>query len=222
MGCERKGANRNRFLQECTVLITKLIELLLSYTQIPSRIHVFLPEAALCMHGNILAKYRGRSQRGKKTWEHRKKRGLKRTTLQPIPHPSCQPLIYNPTHERQQANSKRSSSKGWLPREASGKSAGMSPSKSSSCERATEVQLPLGLQWNSEMEDSPGAALARNTKWVALHFATGKAQKRKSRDVCILLSTLFCISDSWSAVQTHQDILLKNSSRREKQADDNT
>lgn len=67
MGCERKGANRNRFLQEeCTVLITKLIELLLSYTQTPSRIHAFLPEAALCMHGNILTKYRGRSQRGKK------------------------------------------------------------------------------------------------------------------------------------------------------------
>lgn len=180
MGCVRKGAYRNRFLQEeCTVLITKL-KLPLSYAQTPSRIHAFLPEAAFCMHGNILAIYRGKSHRGKKRgWECRNKRGLKRTTPHPTPHPSCQPLIYNPTHERQQANSKRSSSKGWLPREASGKSAGMSPSKSSSCQRATEVQLPLGLQWNSEMEDSTGAALARSIKWVALLFATGKAQKRK-------------------------------------------
>jgi len=66
-----------------------------------------------------------------------------------------------------------------LPREASGKSTGMSPSNSSSCESATEVQLPLGLQQNSEMEGSAGAALAGNIKWVALHFTTGKAQKRR-------------------------------------------
>lgn len=137
----------------------------------PSRNSAFLLETIFQVQ-DILFTESGKSHRekGKKKKKSRmqKEMRLKTHNTHPIPLPSCQPLIYNPTQGRQQANSKRSSSKGWLPREASGKSAGMSPSKSSSCERATEVQLPLGLQGNSGMEKRAGAAPAGSTARSAL------------------------------------------------------
>lgn len=40
------------------------------------------------------------------------------------------------------------------------------------------MQLPLGLQGNSEMEGKAGAG---RVKQAALHFASGEAQKRRVR-----------------------------------------
>lgn len=102
----RKGAYRNRFLQEeCTVLITKL-KLPLSYAQTPSRIHAFLPEAAFCMHGNILAIYRGKSHRGKKRLRMQKQKRLKTHNTpipSPTPHANLSSIIQHMRDNRQTA-----------------------------------------------------------------------------------------------------------------------
>lgn len=114
----------------------------------------------------------------KKSWERRKKWGLKThtTTPSPSPHANLSSIIQHKRDNRQTARGhlQRAGCQGRPVERAKA-----CPHQSPAAVRATEVQLPRGLQWNSEMEDSAGAALAGNMKQAASRSATGKAQERR-------------------------------------------
>lgn len=82
------GAYGSRFLQEeYSGLTTKLIKLQFSYTQMPSRNCMFLPETIFHVYDNILAIYRGNSHRGKKKKKVRMQKEMRLKTHN-IPSPS--------------------------------------------------------------------------------------------------------------------------------------
>jgi hypothetical protein len=113
------------------------------------------------------------------------------------PTPSLVNLSSIIQQERQQTNSKRSSSKDPLLREASVEAASMSPSKSSSCRRTTKVQLPS--EWSEgrgEEEDGeeknirPTAAAQWNIKPVVLCCSTGERKEKRKMATSIPWSCL--------------------------------